>query len=118
MTKESFKKEQKVFTALQVNRKNLHYTLDELNHWTTDKLPSIVGHNLQKTNEQTLENCFHTSIKYMVSTYYFRKKLLLIDFHSDHHKVDDKYNFVFDFEKMYRRTMIDIMKGGLRGLVM
>ena len=118
MTKGSFKKEQKVFTALQVNRKNLHYKLDELNHWTTEKLPSIVGRNLQKTNEQTLENCLHISIKYMISTYYFRKKLLLNDFQPEHHQVGDKYNFVFDFEKMYRQNMVDIMKGGLRGLVM
>ena len=118
MTKESFKKEQKLFTALQVNRKNLHYKLDELNHWTTEKLPSIVGRNLQKTNEHTLENCFHISIKYMISTYFFRKKLFLNDFQPEHHRVGDKYDFVFDFEKMYRRTMIDIMKGGLRGLVM
>ena len=118
MTKESFKKEQKVFTALQVNRKNLHYELDELNRWTAEKLPCIVGRNLQKRNEQTLENCFHISIKYRISTYYFRKKLLLNDFQPEHHQVDDKYNFVSDFEKMYRRKMIDIIKGGLRGLVM
>ena len=118
MTKESFKKEQKVFTALRVNRNNLHYKLDELNLWTSKKLPSIVGRNLQKTHEQPLENCLHISINYMISTYYFRKKLLLNDFQPGHHKVGDKYNFVFDFEKMYRRNMIDIMKGGLRGLVM
>ena len=52
----------------------------------------------------------------MIITYYFRKKLLLNDFQPEHHQVGDKYNFVSDFEKMYRRKMIDIIKGGLRDL--
>ena len=115
MTKDGFLKEKKLFRALQVNQNNLHYTLAELNHWTSNKLPSIVGSNMHK---QTLENYLHISIKYMKSTIHFRKNLLLNDFQTEHHKVGDKYNFVFDFENIYRRNMIDIMKAGLRGLVM
>ena len=78
----------------------------------------MVCGNSQKVLKQMLENSLHISMKYMISTYYFRKHLLLNDYQPEHHQVGDKYNFVFDFEKMYRRTMIDIMKGGLRGLVM
>ena len=118
MTKESFKIEQKLFTALRVNRNNLHYKLDYLNHWTNKKLASMVCRNSQKVHKQTLNDCFRISIKHMISTYCLRKKSSSNDFQPEQNKLDDNYDFVFDFEKIYRRDIIDIMKGGLRGLVM
>ena len=118
MTKQCFINEQKIISVLQLIRKTLHYKLNELNHCKNNKAPSITGSKKHKTYEPGFRNGMHVTMNYMSTNHNIPKEFLSEDFQTEQNEFDDKYNYLLDFENIYKRHRIDIIKGGWRGLIM
>ena len=120
MTKDCFIKEQGINKALQINRQNLYHKMDALSHriYINQEPSSAIGSNTQKLHAQNFHDKLKFTFRLMFNKYQFRKLSIWSNFYSLYLKVQDKFNFLFDFEKVYKRSTLEIMDGALKGLVM
>ena len=120
MTKDCFIKEQGINKALQINRQNLYHKMEALSHsiYISQEPSSAIGSNTQKLHAQNVHDKSKFTFKLMFNKYQFRKLSIWSNFYSLYLKVKDKFNFLFDFEKVYKRSTLEIMDGALKGLVM
>ena len=120
MTKDCFIKEQGINKVLRVNRQNLHHKMDALSQriYIDPEPSSTVGSNTQKLHAQNFHDKLKFTLRLMYNRYQFRKLSVWSNFHSLYLKVKNNFNFFFDFEKVYKRSTLEIMDGALKGLVM
>ena len=120
MTKDCFIKEQGINKALQINRQNLYHKMEALSHsiYISQEPSSAIGSNTQKLHAQNFHDKLKFTFRLMFNKYQFRKLSIWSNFYSLYLKVKDKFNFLFDFEKVYQRSTQEIMDGSLKGLVM
>ena len=120
MTKDCFIKEQGINKALQINRQNLYHKMEALSHsiYISQEPSSAIGSNTQKFHAQNFHDKLKFTFRLMFNKYQFRKLSIWSNFYSLYLKVKDDFNFLFDFEKVYKRSTLEIMDGALKGLVM
>ena len=120
MTKDCFIKEQGINEALQINRQNLYHKMEALSHsiYISQEPSSAIGSNTQKLHAQNFHDKLKFTFRLMFNKYQFRKLSIWSNFYSLYLKVKDDFNFLFDFEKVYKRSTLEIMDGALKGLVM
>ena len=118
MTKQCFINEQKIISVLRVIKKSLRYKLNELNYWENNKAPSLVGLDKQQIYKREFRSRMHITLNYIATGTNIPKEFFSKEFQPQQHEFDDKYNYLLDFENIYRHQRIDIIKGVLRGLIM
>ena len=120
MTKDCFIKEQGINEALQINRQNLYHKMEALSQriYINQEPSSAIGSNTQKLHAQNFHDKLKFTLRLMYNRYQFRKLSVWIIFYLSYLKVKDNFNFLFDFEKVYKRSTLEIMDGALKGLVM
>ena len=120
MTRDCFVKEQGMNKALQINLQNLYHKMDELTNriYTKQEPSSSIGSNTNKIYAQNFHKNLIFTFKLIYNNSNLRKRSVWIYFHSLYHNVKDNFNFLFDFDKAFKRSTIEIIDGALKGLVM
>ena len=120
MTKDCFIKEQNIVKGLRLSRETLHYNVHKLNRviYNYYNLSSIMACNTQRTHNKNLKKELHFTLTLLYRRYNFGKITVWSNIHHLYLKMKDILNFSFNFERVYKRSTLDIVNGALKGLVM